>query len=342
MTPRESVLGALEQDDTGEVASSLFGAGAWSIRLCGETFSSVAKDASLMADVMIKTNKLVGSGIVYVGSGCNNLLISALGGEISFRDPDTPVVVSPLLKDENDLDQLNVDYLESDNFVSTIQEATSLVSEAIGNNCAVAATAWGPFTLSGSLLGLEELMVALYRDPLLVERLLGFSKELLLAFYEPLLDAGTIDLLSLAEPSASGDLISEKHFSTFVAPYVKEIFRWARGKGTYSILHVCGDSTDRLAEMAGTNASCLSLDKKVDLAYAREVLGSKVCIAGNVDPLGVLTQGSVEDAEKAAENCIEAAGRKGFILMPGCDLPPNAKLENVKAMLATARNWKRD
>jgi len=76
--------------------------------------------------------------------------------------------------------------------------------------------------------------------------------------------------------------------------------------------------------------------EKTNMAKAKEVLGDKVCLYGNV-PSSVLVHGTVKDVEKCCRKLIEdCAEGGGFILATECETPWNAKPENVKAIIDTA------
>jgi uroporphyrinogen decarboxylase len=95
---------------------------------------------------------------------------------------------------------------------------------------------------------------------------------------------------------------------------------------------------DRLDLIAETGTSYVSLDYKVDLKWARERFDGRVAFMGNIDPVAVMQQGSVSDVLAACKDCIDRAGPgNGFILAPGCDLPPTTPMANVKAMTGFAR-----
>jgi len=53
------------------------------------------------------------------------------------------------------------------------------------------------------------------------------------------------------------------------------------------MVHICGNSTPLLNEILEIRPHALSLEEKVNLRKAKEVLGGKICIAGNVSPTGV-------------------------------------------------------
>ena len=63
-----------------------------------------------------------------------------------------------------------------------------------------------------------------------------------------------------------------------------------------------------------------------------------MCIMGDV-PATLLALGTVEDVVNYCNKLHEIVGKDGgFILSTGCECPIDAKFENVKAMLETARN----
>ena len=76
-------------------------------------------------------------------------------------------------------------------------------------------------------------------------------------------------------------------------------------------------------------------DGDTDIFRAKEVLGDHMCLMGDV-PASMLFYKSSEDVYKYCFRLIRELGPTGFILQSGCDIPANAKLENVQAMVAAA------
>jgi uroporphyrinogen-III decarboxylase len=77
------------------------------------------------------------------------------------------------------------------------------------------------------------------------------------------------------------------------------------------------------------------LENKVDLKAAREILGGKVCVAGNVSPTGAFLSGRPEQVHEEARACLAAWGDNGgYILTVGCDFSKNVPLENMKALMS--------
>ena len=77
----------------------------------------------------------------------------------------------------------------------------------------------------------------------------------------------------------------------------------------------------------------MSLDGETDIFAAKEILGDHMCLMGDV-PATMLFMDSPKEIHQYCEKLIRRLGPSGFILQSGCDIPANAKLENVQAMVA--------
>ena len=340
MTPKETILAAFEMKQTPTVPTTLFGGGVWTIRHLGTEFGEAIVDPRAYADMIIETNEKLRSPIVYVGSGYNNYLAAAVGGKIKERPLGAPDLYAPIMKESADeMDDLDVTMIEDDPVIQNIREAARMVANDIGDDVIVTVTAWGPFTLAGQMFDVEPFMKATYKRKGEVHKMLAFATKLIKQFYKPLLEDRVIPLLSIADPTGSGDLISDRAFRTFSLPYLQPLIAWAEEYEAYTWLHICGDTTEKLESIAETGVHCFSLDYKVDLAEAKRRIGDRICLAGNVDPVSILTLADPERVRAESLACIKAASvGGGFILTSGCDIPPTVPLENLQAMLTTGQN----
>jgi uroporphyrinogen decarboxylase len=341
MTPKEIMLTAFEGGKPERVPVTLFGGGMWSIHNWGSTFEDLATDADKMTRMLVDMSEKLQCDMVYAGSGYNNFHASALGGKIKYRGLGAPDLEDPLISSEEDLAGLNIEDIDKDETINTVKEALRRTKEKIGDKYIVTMTAWGPFTIAARLFGEEIMMKATYKRPALIEKIIDFATELLIYLYEPLVNDGTLEIISIADPTASGDLVSKKQFERFALPSLKRFTDWAKSKNTYTLLHICGDTTDRLELYPLTGASCISVDHKTNIAKAKEVLSAKMCFAGNVNPVDVMLQGSVDLVESSCKQIIETAGTEGaFALMPGCDIPPDVPFENIMKFVQMAKEWR--
>jgi uroporphyrinogen decarboxylase len=345
MTPRETILKAFQLGKPERVPVTLFGGGMWSIKDYGTTFEELAGNAEKMADMCCVEAEKIRSDVVYVGSGYNNFHAAALGTAfgvgMKYREIGAPDLTSHFVNSEEDIDKLNIADVHRHPVVQTVMEATRKVKQRIGNKYLVTMTCWGPFTLAARFVGEEAFMKHTFKKPALVEKMINFCADLLIHLYEPLVADGTLECLSIADPTASGDLINPKQMERFAVPPLKKMSDWAKSKNAHTILHICGNTSDRLELFLKMGCSTIFFDQKVDIAKAKEILGGKMCFGGNIAPVHVLLNKTPTEVEAACREVIEIAAKDGgFILVPGCDIPPTIPFENIKVFHDVALNWK--
>jgi uroporphyrinogen-III decarboxylase len=71
---------------------------------------------------------------------------------------------------------------------------------------------------------------------------------------------------------------------------------------------------------------------------AKEVLRERVCIRGNV-PLSLLVAGTPGDVRRYCKNLIDTAGKDGGFIMDAATGLDDAKIENVRAMFESTREY---
>lgn len=344
MTPRETILKAFAMEKPERIPVTLFGGGMWSIKDYNTSFEDLSENVDKMVDMCVAEAGKIRSDVVYVGSGYNNFHAVAigkkLGADIKYREIGAPDLTTHFINVEEDIDKLTIADIHNHPVVKTVTEATMKVKEKIGNTYLVTMTCWGPFTLAARCVGEEQFMKYTFKKPAFVEKMIDFCADLLISLYEPLVHAG-LEVLSIADPTASGDLINPKQMERFAVPPLKKMSDWARSKNVHTILHICGDTSDRIELFPATGCSTIFFDQKVDIAGAKEVLTEKMCFGGNIAPVHVLLEKKPAEVEAACKEVIQKAGKDGgFVLVPGCDIPPTIPYENIKVFHDVALNWK--
>ncbi|GAB4488079.1 MAG: MtaA/CmuA family methyltransferase [Thermodesulfovibrionales bacterium] len=344
MEPREVILKAFEGGKPERVPVTLFGGGMWSIKDYGTSFEELATNVEKNTAMCVAEAEKIRSDVVYVGSGFNNFHAVALGepfgAGIKYREIGAPDLTAHFVQSEEDIDKLDMSLALKHPVIRGVMDATLRVREQIGKKYLVTMTCWGPFTLAARFVGEETFMKHTFKKPALVEKMVNFCADLLIRIYEPLVDAG-IEALSIADPTASGDLINPKQMERFAVPPLRKMSDWAKSKGAHTILHICGNTSDRLELFVKTGCSVIFFDQKVDIAKAKEVLGGRMCFGGNIAPVHVLLEKTPAEVEAACRGVIETAGKDGgFVLVPGCDIPPTVPYDNIRAFHDVALNWK--
>lgn len=137
----------------------------------------------------------------------------------------------------------------------------------------------------------------------------------------------------------SATFISPRMFEERALKHLVQMVETFVAKGITPVLHCDARWTPLLPHFRQMpRASCiLELDQDTDIVRAKEVLGDWMCIRGNLSPT-LMAFGEVAEVEAECERLIRDVGNGGgFILGSGCELPLNARIENVEAMYRVAR-----
>lgn len=132
-------------------------------------------------------------------------------------------------------------------------------------------------------------------------------------------------------------MISPQMWDRFVWPYFSRIVNEVIDSGLIAILHLDSDWTRELSRFRQLPAKkmILALDGDTNIFQAKKILGGHACIMGDV-PAGLLAFGSKTHVQDYCRKLVKEIGPEGFVLHSGCDIPTNAKLENVQVMVETA------
>ena len=193
----------------------------------------------------------------------------------------------------------------------------------------------GPFTTAANLAGTTKILKAMRKDPENLHRLLDFAADATIEvgrkFVENQIGIG------LAEPTAS--LLSPGQFREFVIPYYKKVMdQWKEWGSRGAGFHICGDTTKLLETFPEMGIRGVSIDSAVDIKFAKETVGDKMSIMGNVSPIEIL-EGTPDSIQEAVIDCFRKCWDNpcGFTIAPGCDIPVQAPLENIDAYMKAAR-----
>ena len=145
--------------------------------------------------------------------------------------------------------------------------------------------------------------------------------------------------LSRSSPS----MISPRHFEEFVLPELEYMVNTIVHAGMTPLFHADTNWTKNFHFFRRFPAKkcILELDGASDIKKAKEILGDRMCIMGDV-PAYLLAFSQKDEMPNYCKRLIETIGKGGgFILSSGCSIPANAKVENVRAMFEAAEEWGR-
>lgn len=212
-------------------------------------------------------------------------------------------------------------------------KAAALFREKVKGDKVIEGWIEGPCAEAADLRGINTLMMDFYDDPVFVRDLFEFVIEMELRFAQAQVDAG-IDVMGVGDAAAS--LVGPAIYEEFVWPYEQKLVDGLHAMGAGVRLHICGDTRPILDGMGRLGCEIVDLDWMVPVSEAREAMGPRQVLLGNIDPVAVLRNGSPETVRDAVAECHRQAGRR-YIVGAGCEVVRDTPQENLRAMCDYAR-----
>ena len=259
----------------------------------------------------------------------------AAGSVLTFYNEQYPDVAAYALAAVDDLPDSVPDPRTAGRMPELLQ-AVALLRRELGNQVAVVGCVLGPMTLATQLLGIEKALYLAVDDPEGFERVLDFATDLLIRFGIAQVEAGAHSPM-VFEPSGSPAVVPPQFFRELVAPRLTRLFSALKQAGAIcNWLHIAGPAAPILPFYPGLGVDIANFDYEVDPLAAQKAL-PHTCLDGNLKSLAFVTGSPTEIGRQSRELLGLFGTRRGFILSSGCEIPPEAKPENVAAMVAAVR-----
>ena len=200
-------------------------------------------------------------------------------------------------------------------------EAVRLLKKEYGDEIAVIGKVFGPWTLGYDLFSVEEFLISTITNPDAVKRVLRTLLEVTVAFAKAQIDAGA-DALTLAD-HCTRDLCSPETYLQFLQEIHQELHERIPCP---TILHICGDTSDRIPFIQKTGIDCFHYDSKVLTPVARQLAGDRLALMGGTSNINLIRNGSPElitqDVQEKIATGIDIIG-------PECAVPLDAPMKNL-------------
>lgn len=249
------------------------------------------------------------------------------GLEVTFPDDGLPVSTAPLIVEHSDLARVRFPVAGFGPRMTDRLEAIRVMRAEVGDEVPVMGWVEGALAEAADLRGMSQVMLDLVMSPGWLEELLERCVEVGVAFAEAQVEAGA-HIVGLGDAVASQ--ISPAMYREFALPYERRVFEAIKAKGGIGRLHICGNTTHLLGDMAGSGAAIVDVDWMVDLGRAVDTMRD-VVVCGNVDPVAVFLQGTPAQVREAVRANAAAVGGARWVSAAGCEIPDETPAENLLA-----------
>jgi [methyl-Co(III) methanol-specific corrinoid protein]:coenzyme M methyltransferase len=183
----------------------------------------------------------------------------------------------------------------------------------------------GPVSAAASLVDPMTFFKELYRDRENARRLLDYVTGQLVDWALCMAESGA-SVLSIADPTATGEILGPRLFEEYALPYLNRIVQAVHKTGRPVIVHICGDVGRIKQHLYRLESDALSVDAMVNLALIKQE-NPNVITMGNLSTY-LLESGDPGRVQRAAEILVD---RKIDIIAPACGLSTSSPLENIRA-----------
>ncbi len=329
MNGRERVLDAIAMKETDRVPVLPPFQGYWALGEAGISVRDSIDKPEAAAQANIELSERCGFD-GYEAMWDWLTMVEAVGCEVKIPETGTIPTMEPVLRTPDDLDALERPDPHKDYRMLSSIRSMEYMRKKVGDERFIYMEVVSPFTLVGEMRGVEELMMETFLEPSFVEEMLIFSNAVVKDYCRACLGTDT-DMVTLCEPTASGSLISPDGFNRFSAPYMRDCSKLIKDDARIAMVHICGDTNDRLEDVEAIDADVFSMDAQVDVGLASQKMGH--AILGNIDPTEALYSGTPQGVREEVSHILAKARDRGFILGAGCDIATGSPLDNVMAIM---------
>lgn len=351
MTPKQRVLESLTIGGKPDCTAAGPFTGYYAAGHAGIPLGKYVRNGRLIAEAQLRLQEDLCHDILITAAD-TYYIAEAFGLDIEMYPDALPTARRALFSDLAETRRLKVPDPGSAGRMPVYLEAVRHLKEMAGDDLAIRGTGTGPFSLAAYLFGIDNFMLKLMdiesgeapeSDAKDMRNLLELMTETTLRFVTAQAELGA-DILYVGDSLASLNMISPQMYRNWVHPYHQRIFSALKellqpGR-QFSMIHMCGNNMDILADMISTGVDLIEIDAAMNLTAVSGISHNRVALIGNIDPVKVLNNGSVTDVGKACNEAVrQGVGNGRFILGSGCFVCPGTPFENLQALVSSAHNW---
>jgi hypothetical protein len=221
------------------------------------------------------------------------------------------------------------------------EELSNLVIPTYGASHYAYYSIGGPQWSVSAVLGYEQYLELLATDP---EPIYAAAKRHLSNSIQRMKSAAAAGCHGIWIEDCMMDMIGPDRYAQYNLPLIQELVQAIREAGMYSVHYHCGDPWPVMDLLLETGADALSLEESkksftIDIDDVVAQVQGKMTVLGNMDAIGVLEEGTLEDVRREVARQLEAGKRNGgrFIMSVGSPVTPGTPVQRMRDYVSMVR-----
>lgn len=306
----------------------------------GYTTRKINTDFNVFAEIIERARDDYGLEGVNLGLRLRGMG-AAMGSTLFHPEHGIDRIEEHILQSYDDWDKLDKADPYNNRILTPMLEKAAKIREKfpeIPINTGVA----GPLSTTIAIRPIEKVLRDTRKNPERLKELIALAVDNSLRWVEVFTKEFGPGTVSISDPVTCTDILSLSQFEEFSFPELKRLVSGLKEiTGLKPSLHICGHTKGIWEKLKELEISSFSVDNCEDIAEACEVLGGTFAIVGNVPPVDILKNGSIDDVIESVKECIQksATSPKGYILSSGCQVAMGTSKENLEAYVYAARKY---
>lgn len=294
-------------------------------------FLTLCKTPDLAAEVTVQPVDLIGVDAAIIFS---DILVipEAMGMELIVEEgKGGPRFPSPL-RSIDDINTLRA--IDPNKELKYVMEALRVTKQQLQQRVPLIGFSGSPWTLATYMVegkgskNFRYIKEMIFSNPQQAHKLLQRLAQSVADYLSAQVDAGA-DIVQIFD--TWGGILAQEEFEEFSLQYIRQIVEQVKKKNV-PVIVFCKDCGHSLKKIADVGADVVGLDWTTDIGKARNAIGNKVALQGNLDPTMLFS--TPERIEQGVKSILAKYGNgSGHIFNLGHGILPETPVENVKAFV---------
>ncbi|WP_345993380.1 uroporphyrinogen decarboxylase [Sulfurimonas sp. HSL-1716] len=297
------------------------------VRAQAGNFLNLCHDPKKACEVTLQPVDIVGVDAAILFS---DILVvpDEMGMDLSFVKGEGPKFDDPI-RDEKDLDRLTGGE-EAASKLTYVYDTIKLIKEQLAEDKALIGFTGAPWTLATYMIegeGTKTYNICkkmMYSEPELLHKILAKVTEVVKLYMEKQIESG-VDVVQIFDSWAAA--IEPAKYDEFSWKYMVEIAEYLKEKYPHIPVIMFPKGIPAFLDQVYGNFDVFGVDWSTPMAYAKEKLGDKYVLQGNMEPCRLYSKESTTECVEALQKIM---GGKRHIFNLGHGILPDVPVENAK------------
>ena len=263
--------------------------------------------------------------------------VEAWGGEVIYVDEGPPNAGRPILRDLDDIFDLDIPNIAEIPALTRVLRATELMKAEIGDEAPIIGVVMSPFSLPVMQMGFEDYLLLLFEQPEAFRRLMEVNREFCIQWANAQLAAGATAICYF-DPVSSPTIIPREMYGETGYRIARETL--SRIEGPTATHLASGRVLPIAGQLAETGTAVVGVGESEDLCDLKEAFVGRISLLGNLNGIEMVGWNERIARTAVADAIARAGDGGGFILSDNHgEIPFQVSSDTMMAIAEATREF---